>query len=72
MELYHRQHLWKYFETKVRHWIDNRQTWRETPGSNEQDFRALMNKNNGQLRSQDIVKSISLCYNLQRLETLQK
>lgn len=65
MELYHREHLWKYFEAKVKAWIDRRKNW--TNGSNEADFNNLISKNNGELRSNDIVKSITLCYNLQRL-----
>ena len=32
MELYHRQHLWKYFEAKVKGWIDKRKSW--SGGSN--------------------------------------
>jgi hypothetical protein len=32
----------------------------------------LISLNNGELRSKEIVKTISLCYNLERLETLQR
>lgn len=49
MELYHRQHLWKYFEAKVKGWIDKRKSW--LGGSNQMDFQNLLDKNNGELRS---------------------
>jgi uncharacterized protein with von Willebrand factor type A (vWA) domain len=60
-----------FLEGKVKGWLEKQKSWKEGQGSNEGDFAKLLNMNNGQLRSQDIVKTVSLCYNLQRLETLQ-
>lgn len=34
MELYHRQHLWKYFESKIKNWIEHKKQWRIGEGSN--------------------------------------
>lgn len=52
MELYHRQHLWKYFEDKVRGWVGTRNSWTGRGGSIESDLLGLINKNNGELRSE--------------------
>lgn len=64
-QLYHREHLWKFFERKIKNWVDKKEHWRR--GNNEADFENLRSKNNGELKSNEIVKSIILCYNLQRL-----
>lgn len=71
MQLYHREHIWKFFQAKVESWLDSQNTWTRAKGTNEGDFLNLMEKNNGILRSSEIVKSVSLCYNLGSLEILQ-
>ncbi len=69
-EFFYRKHLEEYFEAKVQAWVEERETWADIDDTNEGDFLEVLKKNEGELKSNEIVKSITLCYNLSRLEII--
>lgn len=52
-------------------WLKSQDQWELKKDKAGLQLQELMRKNNGELRSNDIVKSVSLCYNLSRLEVLE-
>jgi hypothetical protein len=71
LEFYYRKHLEEYFTQRVTSWLQDKNEWERRKDAIGKQLLALMKSNNGELRSDEIVKSVSLCYNLSSLEVLQ-
>lgn len=66
-EFFYRKHLEDYLEERVRSWVEGSDSWEREVDSNEKDYLEVLGRNEGELKSKAIVKSISLCYNLSKL-----
>lgn len=72
MEFFYRKHLEDFFNRLIQNWLNSKDKWYLNNDKVGLQLQKLMDKNNGQLRSDDIVKTVSLCYNLSRLEVIQQ
>jgi hypothetical protein len=69
-EFFYRKHLEDYLEDRIRAWEESSDSWERGVDSNENDYLEVLRGNEGELKSKEIIKSISLCYNLSRLEII--